>query len=510
MRKVILLVTVLVCLSAARLPAEVQQSPTAVLAGARAYREAHAAAILQELREWLRLPNVATNLEDIQRNAEKLKAMMEQRGIRTEILPTSGGRPVVYGELHVLGATTTLLFYGHYDGQAADPAAWHSSPFEPVLRTGSAKDGETIPFPPLGQPVQDDWRIFARSASDDKSPLVALLAALDALRAQGAGPRANLKFLFEGEEEQGSPHLEELVLREKQRLAADLVVTVDGPVHQSGRPTLFFGTRGIMTLSLTVYGPTENLHSGHYGNWAPNPAMRLAQLLASMKDAEGRVTIAGFYDDVEPLSEAEREALREIPPVEPLVQEKFGIAEPEGGGRSLAEMINLPSLNVDGLRSAWVGSEGRTIIPRTATAQLDIRLVKGNNHRRMYEKILAHIRAQGWHVLDREPTAAERRTYGRLIRVVKLDGYNAVRTPMDLPQAATLARAVERAAGGTVVKLPTLGGSGPLHCFDELGLPTVGVPIVNFDNNQHGPDENLRLGSFFQGIDIFASIMLRE
>jgi len=510
MRKLLAAGAVMISLLSVPPGAAAKGEPGEILSGVRDHRKAHAADILEELVGWLRLPNVATRVEDIERNAEALQAMMERRGIRTEILPTAGGRPVVYGELAAAGAETTLLFYGHYDGQAVDAAAWHSDPFEPVLRAGYGGDWETLPFPRPGEAINDDWRLFARSASDDKSPMVALLAALDELRAQGAEPGVNLKFFFEGEEEQGSPYLEEFLRQEQKRLQANLVVVIDGPVHQSGRPTLFFGARGIMTIEMTVYGPTENLHSGHYGNWAPNPAMRLAQLLASMEDAEGRVTIAGFYDEVVPLTETEQEALRQIPPVEKAVQERFGIGEPEGGGKSLAEMISLPSLNVDGLRSAWVGDEARTIIPRSATATLDVRLVKGNDHRRLYERIRVHIRDQGWQIIDHEPTAEERRAHSRLVRVTKVDGYNAVRTPMDLPLAATLARVVARATGGAVVKLPTLGGSGPLHYFDELGLPSIGVPIVNFDNNQHGPDENLRLGDFYRGIDILASILLWE
>ncbi len=495
----------LACLGA---PAQV--TPEAALAQVRAYRRAHAGEIMTELVDWLRLPNVATRVEDIERNAEKLKAMMERRGIRVEILPTTGGRPVVYGELPAPGARRTLLLYGHYDGQAVDLKEWHSPPFEPVLRRGTPGEWAAIPFPSASGHFEDNWRLYARSASDDKSPMVAMLAALDALRAQGLAPSVNLKFFFEGEEEQGSPYLEELVRRERERLRADLLLVADGPVHQSGRPTLFFGNRGIMTLDLTVFGPSEELHSGHYGNWAPNPAMRLAQLLATMKDANGRVTIAGFYDDVVPLTEAEKKALAEIPPIESVVQERFGIAAPEGGGKSLAELIALPSFNVRGLRSAHIGDEARTVIPRSATAAIDVRLVKGNDHQRLFEKIVAHVRAQGWQVLDREPTLEERRRYPRLVSVVKRDGYNAVRTPMDLPVAAELARAVERTAGGRVVKLPTLGGSGPMHYFDDLALASVGVPIVNYDNNQHSSDENLRLGHFFQGIDTFASIFLWE
>jgi len=481
------------------------------LEAARAWREANAHRIVGELVEFLSMPNVATNPADIQRNAEWLAARMRRSGIETEIVPITGGRPVVYGELRVPGATRTLLFYCHYDGQAVDPSRWiNSEPFKPALRRGVPDDWGTIPFPSPGQPFDDDWRIYARSASDDKSPIIALLAALDALRAQGRQPSLNLKFVFDGEEEQGSPNLHEFIARYRERLAADAMIIADGPVHPSGRPTVFFGNRGIMTLDLTVYGPRVPLHSGHYGNWAPNPAMRLAQLLATMKDAGGRVVIEGFYDDVEPLGDAERAAIAAIPNLDAELRRRYGFSEPEGGGKRLDEMIQLPSFNVRGLESAYVGDSARTIVPATATAAVDVRLVKGNDQERMFERIVAHIRRQGWHVTENEPTDAERQAHARIVRVVKREGYNAVRTPLELPIAAALARAVERATGGAVVKLPTLGGSGPLHYFDALGLPSVGLPIVNYDNNQHGPDENLRLGNFFQGIDIFASMFLWE
>ena len=225
--------------SATAFATEAPDPATEALAGVRAYRQAHAAEIVNELVSFLRLPNDATNVADIVRNAEALKKMMERRGIRTEILPTDGGRPVVFGELRAAGAETTILFYCHYDGQAVDPNHWHSQPYEPVLRAGYPQgpgaDWSTVPFPADGR-FQDDWRLFARSVADDKSPIVGLLAALDALRAQGLKPRVNLKFFFEGEEEQGSPHLARFIAQHKQKLAADLLIIADGPVHQSGRP----------------------------------------------------------------------------------------------------------------------------------------------------------------------------------------------------------------------------------------------------------------------------------
>jgi len=493
-----------------------QVTPDPVMERVRAHRQAHAHAILRELVQFVSLPNVATNQDDIWRNAERLMELLEGRGIHTEVIPTSGS-PVVYGEILQPGATQTILFYAHYDGQAVDPSRWiNSQPFAPVLRRGVPDDWSTIPFPTLEQPFDDNWRLYGRSVSDDKGPIVALLAALDALEAQGLRPRVNLKFVFEGEEEQGSPHLGEFIAQEKARLAADVLIVADGPVHQSGRPTVFFGTRGILTFDITVYGPRVSLHSGHYGNWAPNPAMRLAQLLATMKDDEGNVLIEGFYDDVVPLTTGERQALAEVPNLDEELRQRFGIGAAEGGGRRLEEMLQLPSLNVCGLESAWVGEQARTIVPATATATIDVRLVKGNDPARMYQKILAHIRRQGYYVVEADPTPAERQQYARIAKVVKREGYNAVRTPRDLPVAQAVVRAVARGvfrpdiplASQEVVMLPTLGGSGPFYLFEGLGIASVGVPIVNFDNNQHSPNENLRLGNFWQGIDIFAALML--
>ena len=507
-------IAVLALLGAAGAIPATAQDAGRVLAGVRAYHKANAAPIVRELLDWLSLPNDASVPEDIQRAAEALRMMMEKRGIRTEILPLPGGRPVVYGELLAEGATTTLLFYCHYDGQPVDRTRWHSDPYKPVFRRGFPRgpgaDWSTIPFPPDGR-FSDDWRIFARSASDDKSPIVALLTALDALRSQGAAPRVNLKFIFDGEEEAGSPNLEPFVRANAEKLAADLMIVADGPVHQSQRPTIVFGARGIMTLTLTTYGPAENLHSGHYGNWAPNPGMRLAELLATFKDDEGKVLVEGYYDDVAPLGKLERKAMAEIPLVEPGLQQRFGIGQPDGGGKRLQELVNVPSFNVRGLRSGWVGAEARTIVPATATAEIDVRLVKGTDHQRMFERIVEHIRKQGWEVVDNDPSTEELARHARVIKVVKNEGYNAVRTPMDNPAALALIGTVVRAAEGErVVKKPTSGGSVPLFYFQEAGLATVSVPIVNFDNNQHGPNENLRLGHFFRGIERFASIFLWE
>ncbi len=476
----------------------------------RSYRTSHEAEIVAELVEFLRLPNVAADIPAMRRNARALVEMMARRGIEARLLET-GGPPYVYGELQARDAARTILFYAHYDGQPVDPGRWQGhQPFEPVLRDGALEaGGRMIDFPRAGEEYDVEWRVFARSASDDKSPIVAMMVALDALRAGLLEPAANLKFIFEGDEEAGSPNLGRLVREHGELLEADLVVCADGPADPSGLPTLYFGARGIVSAEITVYGPLRPLHSGHYGNWAPNPAMRLAQLLASMKDPEtGRVLIAGFYDDVVPLTEYERTAIAQAPNDDERQMYTFAIGGLEAEGRRL-QLINLPSLNVRGLRSGWVGDQARTIIPDRAVADIDMRLVKAIDPAEQVERLIAHIEGRGYHVMGGEPDLETRRHYPKLATVVTSDGYPAFRTSMDLPVAQALIAAVESHTGQSAVKLPTLGGSVPLYQFTDVsGVPTVGIPIVNHDNNQHGPNESLRLGNLWSGIETFAAVML--
>lgn len=470
------------------------------------YVRANQASIVRELVQFLRIPNVASDSANIRRNARALLEMMERRGIQARLLPTDGP-PMVFGELPAPGAETTLLFYAHYDGQPVDSAEWASPPWEPTLFAGNPDRGAPpIPFP-AGNAYEPEWRIRARSASDDKAPIVALLAALDALRATGQVPTVNLKFLFEGDEEVGSPNLAATIREHPELLRSDLVVMTDGPQHASGRPTLVFGARGITTAQITTYGPERPLHSGHYGNWAPNPAMELARLLASLKDRDGRVLVPGWYDDVRPLSADERAAIRAIPDEQP---GDFGFAEPEGGpGASRLERIALPSLNVRGLRSAFVGDEARTIVPDRAVAELDLRLVPDVQPDRQIERLVAHVRAQGVHVVSEDPDSATRARFPRIAKIVAREGgYPAARTPFDHPVARRVARAVEAASGAPPIRMPLMGGSVPAVWFPEIaGTATILLPIVNPDNNQHAANENLRLGNLFAGIRTLAAAM---
>ena len=488
-------------------------TPKHVVEEIRSYRLANEDRIIRELREFLSIPNVANDTPNIEKNAARLKEMLEARGIETHLLSIEGRGPVVFGKLETENAKRTVIFYAHYDGQPVDPSAWtDKSPFEPVLRDKSIEaGGKPIPYPDAASgranSYQDDWRIYARSASDDKSPIVAILAALDALRAKNIPLTVNLKFILEGEEEAGSAHLQQTLQLHKNLLNADLLITGDGPIHPSGKPLIFFGNRGDIGMDITVYGPVRSLHSGHYGNWAPNPAMALSQLLAAMTDETGRVRIPGYYHDVVPLSQLEQAALTAMPANDAELQHELGIAKPDGGGKKLAELLQEPSLNIRGIRSGSVGEQASNIIPDKAEASLEARLVKGEEPRKKSQQIADFMRQQGFFIVDHDPTLEERREHVRIIKVIDRGGYRASRTRMDLPAAKVLVRVMQQATNNQTVVAPMLGGSVPMYIFEDFGLPWVGVPIVNYDNHQHSSDENLRLGNLWQGIETYAVLL---
>jgi acetylornithine deacetylase/succinyl-diaminopimelate desuccinylase-like protein len=479
----------------------------------RDYRRAHEHEILSEFMELLAIPNVAGDRENIRRNAAAIATMMQQRKLAPRLLETSDPSvpPVVYGEWKTPGATRTLIFYAHYDGQPTDPRQWSGTlPWQPVLRSAALESaGKILPAPKANEAINPERRLYARSSSDDKAGVMAILCAFDALLASGAKPTANIKFFFEGEEEAGSPHLGEILRQNKQLLQSDAWIICDGPVHQSGRKQVVFGVRGDTNVDVTVYGAKRPLHSGHYGNWAPNPAMLLTQLLSSMKDESGRVKIAGWYDNVEPLGALERKAIAEAPQYDDALRREPGLARTEGQGRSLLELISEPSLNISGISSGDVGALARNVIPTTATAVLDLRLVKGNDHARQVQLLMEHIRKQDFYIIDRDPTDEERRLHPLIARVTaRPGGYNAERTRMDLEISLAVVAAVQSTSEEKIVRLPTAGGSLPLSIITaNLSTITMTVPIANYDNNQHAENENLRLQNLWDGMETMAAIM---
>ncbi len=459
------------------------------------WRAAHEQQILQEFTALLSIPNVASDTTNIQRNAEVLAASLARRHVDAKLLTAPGVNPVVFGEIKTPGAKHTIVFYAHYDGQPVTPSEWESGK----------------PFTPETKMVNGEPRIYARSASDDKAAILAQLTALDALQAANIPFKANLRFVWEGEEEAGSTNLGAVLEKYRDQLGGDVWLICDGPTDQSGRQSVVFGARGVTHLAVTLYGPNRELHSGHYGNWAPNPAMMLAQLLGSMEDATGHVLVPHYYDGIVPLGPLEKQAIAEAPRNEAMLMREFGLGHANGGGKPLLELLNEPTLNIDGFASARTGARANNVVPSTANADIDMRLVKGLDWKTQQQRVVDYIASQGYFITNAPPDKNTLLAHPKVAFVV-LDtvGYNAVRTPMDLPISKDVIAAVE-SARGPVVKLPTMGGSVPLEVIEHaLGTHTITVPIANYDNNQHSFNENIRLQNLWDGIETMSALEAME
>ncbi|MFI5311141.1 MAG: M20/M25/M40 family metallo-hydrolase [Gemmatimonadales bacterium] len=483
-----------------------------VVPAVRAWRQQHEAEIVRELTTLVAIPNLASDAVNIRRNAEAVRAILERRGVSARLLENGEYPPAVFGELRPAGATRTVIFYAHYDGQPVDEREWLTPPWRPVLRARPSATG--APGPVLDMPAagrfDPESRIYARSASDDKSPIVAMMAALDALKASGIARSVNLKFFFEGEEEAGSAHLRPLLERNAALLASDVWLFCDGPVHQSRKMQIVFGARGVMGMEMTVYGPARALHSGHYGNWAPNPAALLAELIASMRDGDGKILIDHFSDDVVATTASERAAVRALPPIDAELRKSLLLGATEANDALLFERILRPAINVRGIRSGQVGALAANAVPTTAQASFDFRLVPNQTPEHVRALVEAHLTKHGWFIVHEEPADAVRLSHGQVARLDWEGGYASVRTSMDLPVSRAIRRVASEAIGEEVLALPTLGGSLPLNTFAELfKAPLITVPIVNHDNSQHAKDENLRLQNLWDGINLFASLMAR-
>jgi acetylornithine deacetylase/succinyl-diaminopimelate desuccinylase-like protein len=472
-----------------------QTSPETPAEAARQYTAAHQAELTDRFSDFLAIPNVAADPAGLKRNADLLVEELTKRGAEAQLLTLPGSPAVVYGRIDTPGAKHTIVFYAHYDGQPVTPAEWTVTP----------------PFKPLLREVQGEQRVYARGAGDDKAAIFAQLTALDALRDARVRLKANIRLVWDGEEEAGSPHLEKVLMANRELIRGDVLLVCDGPVDQSGKQTVVFGARGDTHVEITVYGPNHGLHSGHYGNWAPNPAMMLAQLLAGMKDENGRVLIPHFYDGIAQLSPLEQQALARAPVNDRMLMDSFSLGRTDGAGAHLLELINQPSLNINGLSSGQTGVHAANVIPPAATADIDLRLVVGVDWREQQRRVVEYVRSRGYFVVDSEPTHETLLSHPRVARV-DLDqaGYNAVRTPMDLPIAEEIIRAV-KSARGDVVLLPTMGGSVPLGAMERAsGARTVTVPIANYDDNQHAANENLRLKNLWDGIETMAALLEME
>ncbi len=476
--------------------------PTVVAKQADAWRASHEREILQEFSDLLAIPNLASDAPNIRRNATAIRTLLEKRGLTTQLLTFEEAPPIVVGDLTASNATRTIAFYAHYDGQPVDAAKWKSDPWKPVMRDSADRAIDWQNAKSIGP----EWRLYARSAGDDKAPIIGMVAALDALRASGVKTSVNLRFVFEGEEEAGSPHLARYLEKYPNELRPDAWILCDGPVHQSRRMELFFGARGTVDLELTVYGPVKGLHDGHYGNWVPNPIVRLTHLIDSMREENGHILIKGFYDDVKPASEAERAALAKIPDVKDELQREFQLGTTEGDGKHLNELLLLPALNVRGIEAGHVGDKASNTIQPEARASIDFRLVPNETPESIKTLVERHIEAHGYTIVRDAPDAALRLRHPKIVRVNWGAGYPPARTSPDLPLSREVA-GIMTAAGHDPVLLPTVGGSIPMYLFQQPNeTPVIGLPIANHDDNQHASDENLRLQNLWDGIEVYAAL----
>ena len=417
--------------------------------------------------------------------------------------------PLILAEKRFNRNYPTVLFYVQVDGQPVDPTKWfQKDPFLPVLKSMNSKgEWQEIPWDNLKKDYDEDWRVFARSASDAKAPINSFLIALDIMDEQNLEPNYNIKVIMDMEEEMGSPNLPNAVKKYRKKLKADRLVILDGPRHPSNEPTLTFGARGIATIQLKVHGPKYPQHSGHYGNYVPNPAIRLSQIIASMKNQDGIVTIDGFYDGIQ-ISDKARKIMAQVPDDENEIRRSIGISEIDKVADNYQESIQYPSLNVRGLKSGWVEKEVRTIIPSFALAEIDVRLVKETDPNRLIGLIKEHIQKQGYHITKKDPSDEERMKYGRLITFKSKISYTAFRTPIDSPIGDWLSSAIRNGFEMEPIIKRTSGGSVPISPFvNTLGVPAVTVPTVNPDNNQHSPNENIRVGNLIESVRTHLAIL---
>lgn len=472
------------------------------------YRSEHESQIVTELAELVSVRSVAADRAGLAAAADLLARRLEDRGFEATQWTVPGAAPLVFGTLRGSKAKRTVVFYAHYDGQPVTPPQWSSDPFVPNMHKGlPATEANQVDWKAAQSALDPQWRLFGRAVADDKASIVAFLAAFDALKAASRKPSVNVKVVWEGEEEAGSPHFAEILRDHQGMLGSDLWLIGDGPVHQSGKAMLYFGARGVLGLRMTVYGPIKALHDGHYGNWVPNPAALAAQLIAQMRAPDGTILIPGFGAGVRALRPQERGAIAQLPSVDASLEREFGIGAPEGH-EGLALSLMRPALNVRGLRSGQVGDASANAIPTDAEISIDFRLVPDQTPQTVRTVVERFLRSTGWTVVADTPDEAARLAHPRLVRVEWESGYPALRSSMSGAAAHAVIASDTRAARGSVALMPMIGASVPLYLFMEIfHEPVIGLPIVNHDDNQHAANENLRLGNLWSGIQTYAFML---
>lgn len=470
---------------------------------------------LDEFVEFLSYPNDANYESDIYKLMDWTENKFKSLDFKINRLDTET-IPLMLASKHISDDYKTVLIYMHLDGQPVDLSKWNQeNPFIPVYKL--KEDGKFVDYDANKLANIDyetleerDIRIFARASSDAKGPVMMLIQAMKFMNSKNIDNKFNLKLIMDFEEEKGSPSLPDAVKKHSTILKSDALLIFDGPQHESDLPTLNFGNRGISSITLKTYGPVVPQHSGHFGNYAPNPVFRMSNILSSMKDENGIVKIKGYYDGIT-ISDQVKKYLDNVPDDEESMLNKMQFKKPESVGNSYQEAIQFPSLNVRGIRAGWVEDEVRTIVPSECIAEIDVRLVIESDGYRLHELIKKHIEGLGYVVLDHEPSKEERMKYDKIVKFNSTVSYPAFRTDIDSDLGNWLSETLTRTFGVEPVLRRTSGGSVPISPFvNVLNIPAVGVPTVNKDNNQHSPNENIKLINYIKGIESFVGILSSE
>jgi len=464
--------------------------------------------VLFNHKEFVSIPSLPIDVQKMYQNVAWVKARYQKVGFELITLESSI-LPVLFAERIVNPDFKTVLFYFHIDGQPVDPSKWNQKdPFRPVLKEQKENGNwEAIAWESVNAKINDDWRIFGRAAADDKAPIVMFLSALELMKAENQEPKFNIKIIFDLEEEYGSNGFLTTLTKYKKQYESDYMIIMDGPAHNSNQPTLTFGCRGIATCSITTYGSKLPQHSGHYGNYVSNPVFSLSRILASMKAEDGNVLIEEYYKGIT-ISEEVAVILNSVPDTKEGINNALIIKEEEKVGANYQEALQYPTLNVRQIETSWKGKGLKTVIPEYATSHIDVRLVVETDGKKQLEKIKKHMVDQGYYVLDRKPTDEERLTHSKIVTFKGNPGVNAFRTALDSPFGEKLRSALTKTFGQKPVSIRTMGGTVPIiPAINELKIPAIIVPMVNMDNNQHSPNENIRIGNIRQGIKICLSIL---
>lgn len=463
---------------------------------------------LEMLREFLTIPNLGSNKEHVQFNLNWCEQVFQKLDFKTKIVTTKEVPILLAEKKSANKLAKTILFYLQIDGQPFDASEWsQENPFIPVVKKPIGNQWQIVPWEKVKFNYQPDWRIFGRSTSDSKGNVVAFITALKMMQEEGKTSDYHIKVIMDFQEELGSPTLPLAVTENKETFAADWMIILDGTRHVSNLPTLTFGARGILSVTLRVFGPSNPMHSGQYGNFVPNPVFALSRLISGMKDEDGRVLIPGFYDSVY-IDSLTKSVLAEVPDETEELLSRVGIAKPEKIGDSFQEALQYPSLNIKGISAAKIGRLSTTIIPEDAIAEFDIRLVPETPAEKMIELFKNYVLQAGFHLVDQEPSAEERKIYPKLAFLSFRAGSKAYRTDLNSDLGIWVEKSMKKTFGHQYVKVRSTGGSQPIAPFiTTLGIPALAVNIPNPDNNIHAADENLKFSNFLEGIHICYSLL---